>query len=1199
MTDPSISPEALPPHLALPMSPISSPRRITPERITRLVRTLARDNSYDFSSPRSTRSLSPKTTTPSFRAKKDQSVSEAQKRCAARIKHVKKREEEQKRVSDQQSQLQHNEKKRRRRLEELKALVLLREAEDKALVRKKGEQISKERKALKVMEDEYKTWRRVQTESLVRLKEQCETLAVKLSEALGRERRARVEKLKHLEDYQKPLETAFMEYHDIDVDYLTNSVDHKQAILGNVLLNICNLELEVEEIRSGLRELFEEQSATSDLVRTVFERLQSNMNEIVEQRLLREMILKQYQSEIDCLKDSLSSTIEKLSEMIEGSESSWPRQKYFDLEIQHVSQTISSLKFDLIQQSTTLKGLERQSAKVKDQFSTQSAQKEAIESQIFEKLKLAREHEVRLSELEKTYGIEVRMAAKDSRNKYEQEISEHRISSQRSRVSKLKEKQTELKRNLRNATLAVKEFELEVKQKEDEFSNKVASFETDITKISLFVDRKQKSLEDHDDVTNDSFLIDHVISELVDTCHVLEDSLQTEIEQAAKYEAQKDGLFTDIFGLEESINHFLIDGSKFNEILELCCEMNNNNDVCNSPSKSHSNSTPINQFLKNSHDISDLLDQVTVYKKRKEELEEVTNMSQVHKSNAEIVRKKLVLADRKKEVLQNYVSEDQESPLISKSRLQLIVDLTDVSCMRDEKVRLLNELKINHSEWLQMSKIRQEELNHDLIKATSTLELLESELTDEELILATEIETEAQKDHERTAEMTLLSQEFSQSVEKELEKFVLDNSEMFSKLRRQYGDGVAVHMIKDYCLVQKQRHLVEVEQRMDKFKQIQRTRDEILTVVEEKEHELLTLRNILSEISVKLNDYQAKISTQKSAISRIENEIAQKECDLSNLKSESEESKTSWREEILMYYEDLNNWNTELKIRIKEKEQQLIEAQNEHVETLTGEDVVLTKLESDVEGLLATKTSVVQEHEEKEQNLRQEWLKKTELLNIEAQKARDLIDNWDQSKTMINELLLRPIPHEVSSSINDHVTAEKRCVSLYCSWMKNVDQLIAITHYLNEKLPSIQSILEETWQDLSGKTMQLKAEAQAKRQALTEQAERLRLEILAEAENFATNPLLGASFASSPRKTPKETVSYSDLLRDLPSTMELGLPDLVPVRRDVDFSDFAVVAGPLKVPDDVCRRGDVLLAEKKDSFELPSWALNLPTFVSL
>ncbi|KAL0245205.1 hypothetical protein GEMRC1_009285 [Eukaryota sp. GEM-RC1] len=76
----------------------------------------------------------------------DKSVIEARRRCQARIRHVKQREQVQKKVQEKQGLEQYHEKKRRRRLEELKALVLLRESEDRTLVKKRGEQISKERR---------------------------------------------------------------------------------------------------------------------------------------------------------------------------------------------------------------------------------------------------------------------------------------------------------------------------------------------------------------------------------------------------------------------------------------------------------------------------------------------------------------------------------------------------------------------------------------------------------------------------------------------------------------------------------------------------------------------------------------------------------------------------------------------------------------------------------------------------------------------------------------------------------------------------------------------------------------------------------------------------------------------------------------------------------------------------------------------
>ncbi|KAL0244716.1 hypothetical protein GEMRC1_008798 [Eukaryota sp. GEM-RC1] len=557
-----------------------------------------------------------------------------------------------------------------------------------------------------------------------------------------------------------------------------------------------------------------------------------------------------------------------------------------------------------------------------------------------------------------------------------------------------------------------------------------------------------------------------------------------------------------------------------------------------------------------------------VLRKRESLLKEAATLSVKHRNNAEGIRKKLFLVERKREVLQEQFNEHDE---ISAEKLKILNNLIDVTVMMEEKERQLQELQKQHK--LNKSLLLQEhaDFEYRLKSLESEISFLQGEIDEEEMILSSEQEQSAMESSGRSSELALLSEEFSRSVEHSLETFVSENSEMFGKLRKQYGDGVAVHMIQEYCLSQKQRHLIEVEQRMEKFKKIQIARDDINQLVKKKEEWLMNVRSDLSNCSVKIQELSSGVENQRTLIDNLERDIEEINQNIENFKYIFASEKQGFGEECQMYQNDLLSFKVDLDERFSLKKRAQIAAQNEHFATSAEEDVILEKLKQEVVKLLDVQSN---------------------LIDTNVQKEAEIHDR-------ISSLNLEIEP-ELVNVINEHVAADKKCVSLYCSWVTSVWLLNSTNDFINEQIPNVQRNLENSWTDLDFKISQLKIEAQTKRRQLSEQAEKLRLEILSEAENFATNPLLGASFLDSPTRKKKETVSYSDLLRGLPTcTTELVLPPMAPIRREnLNFSRFSVSAGPVSVPDRVLVRAELLLRQDRHSeISLPDWAFSLPAFL--
>ncbi|KAL0219011.1 hypothetical protein P9112_004664 [Eukaryota sp. TZLM1-RC] len=1114
----------------------------------------------------------------------ERTVSDAQRRCQARVRHVKQREEEAKKLQEKRGQELHAERKRRRRLEELKALVLLRESEDKALVKKRGEALMKEKKAIKSMEHEFKSWRRQMTEGLVRLKEQAETFAVKLSEAIGKERRLFNTKLYHLEMFYHPMEIAMMSYHDIDCQSVVEATDHSKALLSVVSIKINSISMEMEDNLSRIREILEEQHFVTNTIENVSCQHQSKISEISENRSMRDQVLSDIQEEINVLEKSLSDVMNYLTNFNCEIEN-FPEEESFKEMINSTKKSVSSLKYELIDQKSHLKSLEQQFSRLDGQYSRLTGQKKQLEDEYNQFYDEINQHQSNLIDFEEQYGIEVRMAVLDAENNLDITSSEVKLDGIKQEINELKQKEFETSRQIKAKTSKLQELESKKREVQVDFEKKSLSIKQDIRKISAFVERKQQILNSHDDQNDEqSIVVGDVISELVNEISDIDLSLQEEINQSAHFSAVCESLLFEISIIEDSIAQILANPDDLSEVINIWSHQN-------------SQESDLHPFVTSPEDISLLSEKLYSLGQFHEKFDDAQETSLKHRDLAEGLRKKMNLAERRKEVLhQNF---EDDSTVISSKKLSLIYDLTDVTLMREVKENLLDEAESEYNRSINGIEAESNSLASQIEEFNDQLETYIVQLRDKELYYNRYYEDEAQKQYDKTVELSSLSEEFSHFVEQELEKFVSDNSEMFSKLRKQYGDGVAVHMIKDYCMEQKQLYLKEVESRMAKFKEIVKVKGELQQLCHSKKIEIGELNQKLNELEKEINEVKQKIENQKTTIDQTEENLGASQSKVEHLERDLSQSTKAFQEGHAMFYEDLCATVSELEHRIRVKRAEYIEAETEHQSTLAEEDVLLTKLQDQISNLLETQNKLIDANAEKEQQLRERWLLLKNELTPAVQEANTIIEDWNYSFKNIANLSCRDHTPELQKIINEHNIADRRRISLYCSWKRTVEQLESATTQLNYQIPSIRCFLEEKWSSFDQKAAQLRVEAHQKRVSLTEQAERLRLEILADAQNFANNPLLGTSLveSQSPKRTQKETVSYSDLLKNLP-TVPSELPDLPQIHRELDFTEFQVQAGPLKVPAEVERRGEALLLNKSGSRKpLPDFVSTSPSFM--
>ncbi|KAL0244927.1 hypothetical protein GEMRC1_009007 [Eukaryota sp. GEM-RC1] len=262
----------------------------------------------------------------------------------------------------------------------------------------------------------------------MRLRENCESLAVKLSESIGREKKLGIEKLLSQERFFKPMEVAFMGFYDVDAVSVQKSMDHSRALLADVNQSINLILMEKNELESLLREIFEDQAATSDFISSVVEQQKVKISEIIENRDLREHVLEEISLEVDTLEEMIGEVTNELYHLHYRKINKFPNQDELQSELNHLTSSLSDRKYDLDQAKSKLITLNDQLNVVSQDKSKLAAQKTSIEEQIFEKLKLTREHESKLAELEESFGIEVRMAVKEVENQRQNSLNDEKLS---------------------------------------------------------------------------------------------------------------------------------------------------------------------------------------------------------------------------------------------------------------------------------------------------------------------------------------------------------------------------------------------------------------------------------------------------------------------------------------------------------------------------------------------------------------------------------------------------------------------------------------------------------------------------------------------------------------------------------------------------------------------------------------------------